>query len=154
LAYAKKIIEYTFKKGIITGGFFMIGLPTETLKEIQATVQYAVTGPFDLASFLITTIYPGTALFDELTEDQKIALLKLDPDMFDYYNVSFNLSNVSKKELLSLEKHAYYRFYFFPKRIFRLLRKIRFTDLFSNLIFISATFFNKRPRLFFKEDPR
>ena len=42
----------------------MLGLPTETLAESRATIEWAKKLKLDFAKFSLATPYPGTVLFD------------------------------------------------------------------------------------------
>ena len=57
------------KAGIKNWGYFIIGLPGETVDTIQQTIAYAKTLPLDIALFHIAAPYPGTPFFFEVLEN-------------------------------------------------------------------------------------
>jgi len=61
---AKEIIRLCSRIGIWTHSPFIIGFPYETLEDIRATIDYALTCGLDMATFFIATPYPGTDLYD------------------------------------------------------------------------------------------
>ncbi len=102
------------------GGYFMLGAPTETRREVVATIEYAARLPIDEAAFNITTPLPGTYLWDKTRE-----LVGDDLADFNYYNRSvYKSSQVLPGWQLDLyKKWAYLRFYALtPRRVWRIFR--------------------------------
>jgi len=121
LAKSKQIINYTFRQGIITGGFFMIGFPGETKEEMLQTIRFAIEKPFYLMSLTFVTPFPNTELFEEL-ERKNIELEKIKLHNLDM--LSINLSSVSDLELKKMWAKAYREFYFRPSQMWRLYKVI------------------------------
>jgi len=59
---AGRVLEAARRLGLVTAGFFMVGLPGEGLKEARATLDLALRLKPSLASFHAHTPYPGTGL--------------------------------------------------------------------------------------------
>jgi len=59
----EKVFDMTRDAGIETAGFFMIGTPGETRREIIETIELAHHLDPDYVSFNITTPYPGSELY-------------------------------------------------------------------------------------------
>jgi anaerobic magnesium-protoporphyrin IX monomethyl ester cyclase len=57
------------KAGIKNWGYFIIGLPGETVDTIKQTIAYAKKLPLDIALFHIAAPYPGTPFFFEVLEN-------------------------------------------------------------------------------------
>ncbi|MCS6843824.1 MAG: radical SAM protein [Caldilineales bacterium] len=55
--------------GIKNWGYFIIGLPGETVETIQETIAYSKSLPLDIALFHIAAPYPGTPFFFEVVEN-------------------------------------------------------------------------------------
>ncbi|MBN1639775.1 MAG: B12-binding domain-containing radical SAM protein [Anaerolineae bacterium] len=105
--------------GLRVGGYFMLGAPTETLREVLHTIGYAARLPIDEAAFNVTTPLPGTVLW-ERTRD----LVAHNLQDFDYYRRSvYESDEVLPGRVLDLfKKWAYLRFYAFtPRRAWRIL---------------------------------
>ncbi len=67
----KAIRALTWAKaaGIKNWGYFIIGLPGETVETIRETIDFSKTLPLDLALFHIAAPYPGTPFFFEVIEN-------------------------------------------------------------------------------------
>jgi len=105
----REAIRWADSDGIVTNGYFMLGFPTETAEEMEATISYAVSTDLFFASFFIVTPYPGTPLWDETVAMRESAAL--DFGKYNYLSGYFNLSAVSGGELRRLQRRAYRRFY-------------------------------------------
>jgi anaerobic magnesium-protoporphyrin IX monomethyl ester cyclase len=57
-------LEAARTNGILTLGYFILGLPQERLADLVRTVHLACTLPLDHAYFHCLTPFPGTPLFD------------------------------------------------------------------------------------------
>ncbi|MCX5867899.1 MAG: radical SAM protein [Proteobacteria bacterium] len=105
--------------GFLTKGYFMIGFPTETQEEINKTVDFAVKSPLLFASFFNVVPFRKTPLY-ELARLQYPDIDNIDYDLY-YYGKSF-YSFATGFDLNKTQRKAYWKFYF-PGRIFRIMRK-------------------------------
>jgi radical SAM superfamily enzyme YgiQ (UPF0313 family) len=111
-------ISWAKREGITTVGYFMLGFPTETREELEATVRFAEESDLLFASFFIVTPYPGTPLWEETVGKTGPSLPTYkDLNVFSGY---FNLSEVDGGELRRIQRSAYCRFY--RKRLLVILR--------------------------------
>ena len=101
-------------------GYFMLGAPSETRDEIDATIALSRELPLDDAMFSITTPLPATHLYEKTKE-----LVGTEFGEFDYYKHSVyrDASVLSEKELNSLRKRAIFGFYLRPGQVLRVLRQ-------------------------------
>lgn len=107
------------KVGLKIQGYFMMGAPTETLKEINQTIKFASNLDIDEATFSITTPLPKTHLYEKTKE-----MINKDIADFDYYkNYVYKNKKFSQRKLDLLKKKAYLKFYLHPKRIFSTLKQ-------------------------------
>jgi len=120
LEKAGAIIEESEKLGLITKCNFMLGFPTETIAEIQKTIDFAVNSPLTFASFFSVTPYPQTAL-SELIQKEYPGVGPADygqhffsPQPFYSVATGINLREIQKK--------AYRKFYLSNHRIEKILR--------------------------------
>lgn len=67
-----KVFNLTQKIGISIRGFFMLGLPSETLEESLETINFAKSLNSLWAQFTLTIPYPGTPMFDQFQAQGKI----------------------------------------------------------------------------------
>jgi radical SAM superfamily enzyme YgiQ (UPF0313 family) len=65
----KRALTWAKQAGIMNWGYFIIGLPGETEKTIQETIQFAKGLPLDIALFHVAAPYPGTPFFFEVVEN-------------------------------------------------------------------------------------
>lgn len=119
---AATIIDATSRAGIITGGYFMLGLPGETREEMLKTIDFAVNSRLDSASFFKATPYPGSAFYDEAVAAGRIAGDKA-YEGSHFYSAGGSHGEVPEVELNELMMTAQRRFYFRPARMWRGLWK-------------------------------
>ena len=89
LEEVKRTFELTHQVGIKTATSFMLGIPGETVEDMQATFKYAKSLNADVCMFNIFIACPGSKLYDEVIKehlydqiDNYLARVKT-PD-FDY----------------------------------------------------------------------
>ncbi len=63
-----RALNWAREAGIRNWGYFIIGLPGETVPSIQRTIALAKALPLDLALFHIAAPHPGTPFFSEVVE--------------------------------------------------------------------------------------
>jgi anaerobic magnesium-protoporphyrin IX monomethyl ester cyclase len=66
---AMRALAWARKAGIRNWGYFIIGLPGETVETIRKTIDFAKSLPLDLALFHIAAPYPGTPFFFEVIQN-------------------------------------------------------------------------------------
>jgi radical SAM superfamily enzyme YgiQ (UPF0313 family) len=67
---ALKSLRYAREAGIRNWGYFIIGLPGETVATIKQTIAFAKSLPLDIALFHIAAPYPGTPFFHEVARNR------------------------------------------------------------------------------------
>jgi len=68
-AKAEQSLTWARKAGIKNFGYFIIGLPGETVETIQQTIAFSKKLPLNVAIFHIAAPYPGTPFFYEVVEN-------------------------------------------------------------------------------------
>ncbi len=114
LERAKWAIEQTYKRKILTAGYFMLGFPEENLDEMKKTIEFALKSKLQVASFFYLNPFPHTPLAENNPEIKEKAQKITN---WDYSTLNINLSAVPDKKLKKLRKSAYRKFYFSPFRI-------------------------------------
>jgi anaerobic magnesium-protoporphyrin IX monomethyl ester cyclase len=66
---ARQALTWARQAGIKNWGYFIIGLPGETVDTIRQTIDFAKGLPLELALFHIAAPYPGTPFFFEVLEN-------------------------------------------------------------------------------------
>lgn len=140
LEKAKRIIEYTAKKRISVGSFFMMGFLDETEEEVQMTIDFACDSRLHTASFLIVQPYPNTEIFNQAVEQGFIPPDRTE-DAGHFYRVTHNISKVPTERLEELKTIATRRFWFNPYRIFDFVRCTPIRNRFWKKLWITLQFF-------------
>ncbi len=66
---ARQSLAWARQAGIRNWGYFIIGLPGETVETIKETIAFAKALPLDIALFHIAAPYPGTPFFKEVAKN-------------------------------------------------------------------------------------
>ena len=69
LEQAPRALRWAHKAGIKNWGYFIIGLPGETVESIKQTMAFSKELPLDIALFHVAAPYPGTPFFFEVLEN-------------------------------------------------------------------------------------
>ena len=115
------LIEHADKIGINVCADFIIGLPHETEKDVNKTIEYSKKIKIDFASFNIAAPLPGSSFREEAINDGKINEAQLE----DTLNSNFSSKLISSEKLLLIRKKANFQFYFRPYMIFRRLKRLK-----------------------------
>lgn len=110
----EKAFQWTRRAGIGAFAYMMIGIPSETRAEMQASVDFAIKLKPDYVQFSICTPYPKTALYESMRAQGIIG--------DDYwrgfaaapgedFRVRFWNKDFSEDELRALQGEAHRRFY-------------------------------------------
>lgn len=116
----KKTIDLTDKYKMLIRGFFMLGFPTETLREIKQTVDFAVKSKLTHAFFFTVIPFEGTELYEYITADKKI-----DIQDAHYWSTASYYTLATGHQLNFIIIRAYLRFYFNFRRAFKILVRTR-----------------------------
>jgi len=119
----------------------MLGFPSETVEEVQKTINFARGSKLHTAVFSIVTPFPGTRLYDLAKEKAP----NEDISFSTVSRTSINMSKVPDEKLKDLRITAYRKFYFNPRRWWRIfVNTPRKSILFKNFIeVVKVAFFKK-----------
>lgn len=111
----KNAFKLTREAGIGSAGFFMVGTPGETEREVIASIKLAHRLKPDYISFNITTPFPGTELYEKMRKNL---------DRWKIYDARHSLDD--RTEILTdYINKAYTSFYLKPETIFKRLHSLR-----------------------------
>lgn len=110
--------------GIMTQGFFILGLPGETEQTIINSVEFAKKIPLDRAQFLILDLLPGSALYNEHKEE-----FDYDYSKESYHEPTWVPATITAEKLKEWQPKAFRQFFFRPGPIFSLVRFFRLSQL-------------------------
>jgi len=117
----RRTIGQFARRGVLTRGFFMLGFPTESAREMRHTIDFACESPLHLALFFTVNPFKGTLLRKQFEEAGKLCDSACSVD-YEYYGAPFNGSDVPAAQFRAIYRSAYARFYGNPARAFRILR--------------------------------
>jgi radical SAM superfamily enzyme YgiQ (UPF0313 family) len=95
-----KALKIARKHGLKTGGFFMVGSPTENLKDIEGTYNFIKNNKLDNAILFQVTAYPGTECWNYALEKGIMNLHSYDEKHFKHLE---DLNDINPELLLSQE---------------------------------------------------
>lgn len=98
-------ISASNRAGIMNWGYFIIGLPGETVETIRQTIDISKKLPLDIALFHIATPYPGTPFYYEAVQNGWIQMDRWED--YDMYNHTvLNYPDLSAADLEYWAKRA------------------------------------------------
>jgi radical SAM superfamily enzyme YgiQ (UPF0313 family) len=125
------------KAGISVAGFFMLGFPTETPEEIDATVDYALRSDITVATFFTVTPQPETPLYETAMKESPEALAissELEKTTNSYRDASSWYELATDYPLHKKIRSAHLRFYMNPKRVIKILGVWPMRTLFRSMV--------------------
>jgi len=129
---AQRAIGWMADRGVLIRGFFMLGFPTETIAEMQATIDYAVRSNLTQAYFFNVVPQPGTPLYDLAKQENAAAL---EAQSLQEYNANTTwYAAAHGVDMRWVIKRAYFRFFVLsPSRWLRLLRMMPWRSFLTEL---------------------
>ncbi len=125
LTQVRQVINWCQKIGLQTIGFFIIGLPGETLTSIKKTINFAKSLALDEAQFNILTPFAGTQAREMIQNQGRI--LTNDWQKYNPWSKPvFKLKDLSPEIMLKKQKQAYRQFYLRPQIILKQISKPNF----------------------------
>jgi anaerobic magnesium-protoporphyrin IX monomethyl ester cyclase len=124
-------------------GFMMAGYPTESVEDIEKTIKLALSLPLSKVQFSNFVPLPGTKIFDELIEKKEISLDTFPWDSVQDNRIIYSPPGILPNQLHQIIKKGFFKFYFRPSIMLRLLKEIhsfsqfkivlqRVVDIFQN----------------------
>lgn len=123
LDQVRGVVKAARKVGVETRCSFMLGNPGETEETIKKTIKFANELDPDEVQYNITTVYPGTEMFE--WADKHGYIITKDWSKYNMSDVVMKLPTISPEKLKEYYKLAHRSFYLRPKVIMRRLFKIR-----------------------------
>lgn len=120
----KNVVSEVKKIGLNIVAYFMLGLPGETHKTIEKTLNFAKKLGTDMVTFGIATPHPGTGFYRYVEENNYLTTKdwsKYDPNLKPVYNYP----QLSADEIYNASMKAYRSFYLRPSYMANRFLKIR-----------------------------
>ena len=111
----------TNRLGIKTVGYFIIGNPSETRREIMESIKLAKSLPLSMVQVHFFTPYPGSKIFKTTMGNNM--------ENLNTQDFPTNFSHLSRQDLKRYQKYFYLNFYFTPQKIANYIP--RFFNLFN-----------------------
>ncbi|MDP3729005.1 MAG: radical SAM protein [bacterium] len=131
LEKVKEIVDICKDVGITTCGMFILGFPWETEKDMEKTITFADGLDTDLVQFARYTPIEGTPIYEDLKKEGMIREDEFDDISIQTGFVNYQSKMVPKEYFRTVYKTAYRRYYFKPRRIVNLMRKIPLSNIAS-----------------------
>jgi radical SAM superfamily enzyme YgiQ (UPF0313 family) len=132
-------------RGVLVKGFFMLGFPTETVEEMNNTIEFAVKSELAHAMFSLVTPQPGTPLYEHARRENAEALQKV--ILSDYHSSTCWYAEAYGVDIRKIRARAYFRFYLSsPKRMWRVFRGTPWRDLFRGFYYWAGRVFQRQGR--------
>lgn len=133
LEQIEKAFQMTGEVGIQTFGFLIIGIPTETVEEMECSVDFLRHVKADYMNISICTPYPKTALYTKMLNDGLIShdfWQSFAENPTKEFKVRFWNQNFSDEQLRLFQDRLMKKFYRRPGYFLHELLKIRSKDEF------------------------
>ena len=127
LEKARKGIELINKYGFRVKGFFILGYPNETKKDMLATIEWSKCLPLNQPYYSIFIPLPGTPEFISLEEQGVLDIKKCRWEDFytgKFTNPPYLPDGMTASELRRIVAYAYRSFYMRPRILMRMARDL------------------------------
>ncbi len=122
LAQVRNAVKWARGVGLKVQTTFVFGIPGETYEEALRTIDFACEIDPDMASFHAIAPFPGTHLYDHVSEWGTISE---DLEDFTYQGAAFVPYTMTREQIWELRQRAYRRFYSRPAYLVRRLSGLR-----------------------------
>jgi radical SAM superfamily enzyme YgiQ (UPF0313 family) len=123
VAKIRECVNRIDKAGIDIAGFFILGFPGETPETIRQTIDFAAGLPLKRANFFTYLPFPGTESYGKLLASGE--LKDVDWERFYFTNAAYVPPGITRRELKSLHRLAFAKFYLRPHIIMYQLKSIQ-----------------------------
>lgn len=121
----ERAITLAKKEGIMTQGFFIFGLPGETVETMRETINFAKKSGLDRAQFLLLDVLPGSDLWEKLNSSRCIDI-KL---ARSYQDVTWVPDGLDKETLLKMRSLAFRKFFLRPRQLYSVIKYFKPSQL-------------------------
>jgi anaerobic magnesium-protoporphyrin IX monomethyl ester cyclase len=117
LGQVRKVIKMTKEVGINIRGYFMMGMPNESLEDMDQTISFAKELNIDVATFTLFVPLPGTVEYQRALKtgtfiDPEYYLHEVYPE-FNFPSAPLYVpEGMTSEDLLEKHKSAYNKYYF------------------------------------------
>jgi radical SAM superfamily enzyme YgiQ (UPF0313 family) len=123
----QKVVKMVNDVGMLSYGFFIIGLPGETNKTIQNTIKFSISAGFKRATFSLFSPLPGSKDFDDWVKKNNIAHFDWSKHRLD--EAVFETDILSAEKLKKWQTLAFRKFYMKPKNMWNLITYMKLSQI-------------------------
>ncbi len=121
---ARQFTRHCHELGIKIHGTFILGLPGETHDTIEQTIRFAQELDVFSVQVSLAAPYPGTELY-EMARQNGWLVKSAETDLVEphgFQQATLEYPELSKDEIFEAVERFYYRYYFRPKPILRIIK--------------------------------
>lgn len=107
-------------------GFFILGYPLDTRRDMERTIRFAMHLPLDRANFFNYSPFPGSEVYEELKQSGAIGGLRYE-DLY-IHNISYSPPGIGRAEMARYPRRAHLRFYLRPRILWNLAKEVKSLD--------------------------
>lgn len=130
----QKMVKMVNEAGMTINGFFILGYPGETKKDIFKTIKFAKSLGLTRAAFYNYLPLPRTESYLKLLASGEIKEKEIDWSQIFQTDVPLAPKGISPKELKNWQRRAHLEFYLRPIIMWRLIREIRTLQQFKYIL--------------------
>jgi radical SAM superfamily enzyme YgiQ (UPF0313 family) len=127
LDMAERFTANCKKLGLVIHGDFIVGLPGETRESIRKTIDFAKKLDNETIQVSIAHPYPGTEFYDYAKKNDLISIGNIVDERGNQLP-KVVYENLNEAELMDWVERFYSEYYFRPKVIWRMVRKVIFNS--------------------------
>lgn len=138
---ARNAVKWAKEAGMEVSGFFMLGLPEDTIKTMEQTIKFACSLGLDYAKATILVPLPSTPVFNEF--ERKGLIKTKDWSRYNFHTASrvYEHPRLSWEILEKYYNKFHKKFYFRPSYIIhRLFRSIKKGEIIDDIKMAFKTF--------------
>lgn len=136
-AKIRECVERIHRANIDIAGFFILGFPSETVETANQTIDFAVKLPIQRANFFTYLPFPGTESYNMLKASGELD--NVNWEEFYFTNAAYVTPAFTRKQLKSLHRKAFAKFYLRPGIIWYHIKSVK---SFRHFQFLAKRFVN------------
>ena len=129
LSIVSNVVKLLHEHKIQVSGFFMCGLRGETIRQMEDSVRFALSVPFDRIQVSNYIPYPGSEDFSVIFEEEHPDKYAENVAKFQESEFVPHFQEMSLEEIIALQKKFIRRFYLRPRIILTFLVNLKFSQL-------------------------
>jgi radical SAM superfamily enzyme YgiQ (UPF0313 family) len=122
LEAVRRALRLSTERDILTVGLFMLGFPGETEEEMRETIRFSLREPMHLVTYSHVIPFPGTELYRTYREQGGMLGDHWRDFTTDSGYTEISLCEVPVARIKKMIRRAYLRFFFSPRRLWRIFR--------------------------------